>query len=104
MTDLLPVPVAAYFAAKTPQQIADCFAEDGIAFDERRTHKGREAILHWREEVGKVSFRQEVLSSHADGDTVRVRCRVTGDFKGSPAELVNVFRLKGGKIASLEIS
>ena len=39
-----------------------------------------------------------------DGDHVAVNCRVSGDFKGSPVDLVNSFLLVGDKIAKLEIS
>lgn len=104
MTDALPIPVAAYFEARTPQQIADCFADDGVAIDERQTHRGRKAILRWREEVGKISFQQEILTLRKDGDAVRVICRVSGDFKGSPVELDYAFQLAGDRIAVLEIS
>ncbi len=100
----LPAPVAGYFAANDPEGIADCFTEDGIARDERQTHRGRAEILRWREDVAKVSFRQEILRAAPDGANFRVTCRVSGAFKGSPVELDHVFSLTGDRIARLEIS
>lgn len=99
----LPQPVEAYFGATTPAGIADCFADDATVVDERRTHHGRAAILRWRETVGAISFRQEILSSRQSGGHVSVRCRVTGDFAGSPVELDYAFELTGALIARLEI-
>lgn len=104
MTDTLPAPIAAYYAAETPDDIALCFTEDGIAADERRTHRGRDEIRRWREEVSKVSFSHEILSVRQEGNRVTVATRVTGAFNGSPVELDSVFDLEGDKIARLEIS
>mgnify|MGYP000722413028 CR=1 FL=1 len=104
MTDTLPAPVAAYFAAETPEAIARCFTRDAIAVDERRTHRGRDAIRQWREEVAAISFSHEILSVRREGDRVTVATRVSGAFRGSPVELDNVFDLEGDRIARLEIS
>lgn len=104
MTPTLPAPIAAYFAAETPEDVAQCFTEDGFAFDERRTHRGRDAIRRWREEVAKIDYSQEIVSVCGEGDTVTVTCRLTGNFKGSPVELDNEFELEGDRIARLKIS
>lgn len=104
MTDELPTPIARYFAATTPSQIADCFTDDAVVADERRTYRGRHEILRWREEVGKISFQQDVLSLERRGDRAVVTCRVSGDFPGSPVELDHVFQLEGDKIAELAIT
>ena len=104
MTRSLPRPVGTYFSAATPTEIADCFSEDAIVTDERRTRHGRTEILKWRQEVGKISFRQEILSSMQNGRQVKVTCRVSGDFKGSPVELDYVFEVSGERISNLEIT
>lgn len=104
MTSALPTPIARYFAAVTPSQIADCFAEDGIVTDERRTYRGRDEIRLWREDVGAINFRQDVISSSQSEDTAVVTCRVSGDFPGSPVELEHTFRVEGDKIAALVIA
>jgi hypothetical protein len=103
MTHNLPQPVARYFAASSPQEIADCFTDDAEVFDERRTHHGRREILQWREEVAKVSFDQEIISVRSDGATYLVKCQVSGAFPGSPIELDHSFVLAGDKIGSLRI-
>ncbi len=104
MTNALPGPVRAYFSAATPEETADCFTEDALVTDERRTHRGRQEILEGRQEVGKISFRQEILSSELSGQRAMVTCRVSGDFKGSPVELDYAFLLSGERIARLEIT
>ena len=104
MTDTLPLAVVRYLAAKTPAEIADCFTEDGIAMDERRTHRGRAEIRKWREEVGKIRYRQDILSAEHNGNQTVVTCRLTGDFKGSPVELDYRFDLSDDLIAKVEIS
>ncbi len=104
MTDTLPLEVVRYLAARTPVEIADCFSEDAIVTDERQTHQGRVEIRRWRDEVGKISYRQDILSAHHEGDRATVTCRLTGDFKGSPVELDYRFDLSAGLIARLEIS
>ena len=104
MTDPLPAPIAAYYSAKTPDGVAQCFTQDGIAVDERSTHRGRDEIRQWREEVAKISFSHEIISVRCDGNRVIVATRISGAFKGSPVELENVFDLEGDLIARLEIS
>ncbi|MAZ16406.1 MAG: polyketide cyclase [Ahrensia sp.] len=104
MSDTLPAPITAYYAAQTPNDIAQRFTQDGIALDERHTHRGRDAIRQWREEVAKISYSQEILSFRREGNRVTVATRISGAFKGSPVELQNVFDLDGDLIARLEIS
>lgn len=104
MTDTLPLAVVRYLAARTPEEIADCFIEDGVAVDERRTRRGRAEIRKWREEVTKISYRQDILSAEHTGDGATVTCRLTGDFKGSPVMLDYRFELDGGLISRVEIS
>ena len=104
MTKTLPAPVAAYFAAETPEAIADCFVENGIAVDEKHTHRGRDEIRRWREGVAKIRYTHEILSVERDGDRVDVATRIAGDFPGSPVELGNTFTLDGDRIARLEIA
>ncbi|MFC4670177.1 nuclear transport factor 2 family protein [Seohaeicola nanhaiensis] len=99
----LPPPVAAYFAASTPQAIAATFTEDALVTDERRTHRGRAAILAWREEVAQIAFQQEILRAAPQGDGFRVTCRVSGSFPGSPVELDYDFRVAGNAISRLQI-
>lgn len=104
MQGTVPLPVVRYLAARTPAEIADCFAEDGLVTDERRTHRGRAEILGWREEVAKIAYHQDILSAEHDGDRAKVTCRLTGDFKGSPVTLDYRFDLSGGLITRLEIA
>ena len=104
MTSMVPLAVVRYFAARTPDAIADCFTEDGVAYDEGRTHQGRAAIRRWRAAADKIDYRLHLLSADTQGDHVAVTCRIEGDFKGSPAHLDFRFELAGDAITTLEIS
>lgn len=99
----LPSPVARYFAAGTPADITECFTKDAVVTDEQRTHHGKPEILKWREEVAKIDFQQEILSTEENGRNVKVTCLVSGAFKGSPAKLDSYFELSGDLISRLEI-
>jgi hypothetical protein len=103
----LPAPVAAYLAAekaKDADGIASCFAADGRVRDESRDHRGRDAIRAWKREVDeKYRYVLEPLGASQDGQTLKLRARVAGEFPGSPAELDFTFTLANGGIASLEI-
>lgn len=104
MTNTFPLAVMRYFAARTPEAIADCFTEDGVAMDESRTHRGREQIRHWRAEADRISYRLDILSGETQGDKCTVQCRIVGDFKGSPVRLEFRFHIAGDLISKLEIS
>lgn len=90
--------------AKDASRLALCFTEDGLVHDESQDHRGRDAIRQWKVDAdAKYRYVMEPLSAAANGDTVELRARLTGDFPGSPIELDYIFRLVGNKIASLEI-
>lgn len=103
----LPSPIAAYFAADRARrdEVAQCFAEDGIVTDEGRSHVGRDAIHRWKTGAStKYDYVSEPYAiEESDGRTV-VTSRVTGNFPGSPVDLRYAFTLDGGKIARLEIA
>ena len=107
MLPTLPGPVAGYLEAekaKDANKAALCFAKDGFVHDEGQDHHGRNAIRQWKQAVdAKYRYVLEPLSALVEGETVRVRARLTGDFPGSPIELNHVFKLAGNAIASLEI-
>ncbi|MGX6648667.1 nuclear transport factor 2 family protein [Maricaulaceae bacterium MS644] len=103
MTNTVPFAVARYFAARSPEAIADCFTEDGIAVDEGRTHRGRAQIRNWRAEADRISYRLDILSVESENGRTTVHCRITGDFKGSTARLEFRFDLSGDLVAKLEI-
>ena len=103
----VPQAVAAYLAAekiKDAEKLALCFAEDAVVHDEGRVHWGRNAIQQWKQEADtKYQYVLEPLDISVDGDMVRVRGRLTGNFPGSPIELDHIFKLANDQIASLEI-
>ncbi len=103
----LPGPLAAYFAADRSDgdAVAQCFTENAVVTDERRTHAGRDAIRRWKAEASaKFSYTTDPFAvSEEDGTTV-VTAHVAGDFPRSPVDLRYAFVLEDGKIARLEIT
>ena len=107
MTEALPRPLAAYFAAATHYDIEAmlvAFAEDAIVKDEGQTMRGRAAIRAWLEETRrKYQPSLTVVDVNDTHGTIAVATKVAGNFPGSPIQLDFTFRLAGEKIASLEI-
>lgn len=104
MTSAIPIPAAKYFAARSPEEVADCFTSDGMVLDERQIHSGREEILRWREGLANISFRQDLLGAREENGRTLVTCRVGGNFKGSPVQLDYAFEFSGDLIRRLEIT
>ncbi len=107
MSIKLPGPVAAYFAAEKKQDadaLARCFVEDGVVRDEGRTYKGVAAIKRWNEEArAKYHHSVEPISAVERDGSIAVSARLSGDFPNSPLSVEHICKLKGGKIASMEI-
>jgi len=102
----LPKAVADYFTADKGdgEAVSKCFTEDAVVKDEGHTHKGRAAIRAWKTDASaKYQYTSEPFScEEKDGKTV-VTSHLVGNFPGSPVDLRYFFKLKGDKIASLEI-
>ena len=107
MTIDLPRPIAAYFEAdgSDGDAVADCFTEQAVVKDERRTHVGRPAIAQWKaESSARYSYTSAPFAvEDRDGRTV-VTAHLTGNFPGSPVDLTYVLVLDGDRIGSLEIA
>src|ERR1700694_4573276 len=105
MTLDLPEPIAAYFTADkgASDAVSQCFTENAVVKDERRTYNGRAAIKKWKADAStKYQYTSEPFASERkDGLTV-VTSRLTGNFPGSPVNLRFFFELEGDKIESLE--
>ena len=106
MTLNLPKPVAAYFTADKGdgEAVSQCFTENAAVKDEGHTHKGRAAIKEWKTDASaKYEYTSEPIArEEKEGKTV-VTSHLVGNFPGSPVDLRFFFKLKGDKIASLEI-
>jgi hypothetical protein len=102
----LPKPIAAYFTADSGdgEAVSQCFTENAIVKDEGHTYKGPAAIKAWKTDASaKYQYTCEPLAcEEKDGKTV-VTSNLVGNFPGSPVDLRYFFRLKGDKIASLEV-
>lgn len=107
-TPTYPDAIARYLASHEdadPSQLANCFHEDAVVKDEGAVHRGRAAIAEWRRAAqAKYLFRLTPLGLLEDSaETFRLLARVEGNFPGGRAELIHVFTLRDGLIASLEI-
>jgi hypothetical protein len=103
----LPKAIELYMSSKTTHDtdaLAVCFAPDATVRDEGRTRQGLKDIAAWRRETTEKYQHtvEPVAVAERDGKTI-VAAIVSGHFPGSPVTLDFVFRLKDGKIESLEI-
>ena len=104
--ETLALPVARFFAqdAGDPQELARCFTEDGVVFDEGGRHRGRPAIAAWNANVvAKYGFATKPLSAETTGPRTTVTAEVSGAFPGSPIHLRFGFTVMGDLISELEI-
>ena len=103
-----PDAIARYLAAHVHHDtdlLAASFHEDARVTDEGRTHVGRPAIQAWRAAAeARYQYRLTPLGLLRDGaDAYRLLAHVEGNFPGKRADLMHVFTLRQGLIASLEI-
>lgn len=103
----LPTPIAIYLAAERNADtdvLAQCFAPDAVVHDEGQTIRGLDAIKSWKQAAqAKYRYTVEPLDATRYGESVRMRARLTGQFPGSPIEVVYTFTLAGDRIAALQI-
>jgi hypothetical protein len=106
MTLDLPEPIAAYFTADKGDSdaVSQCFTENAVVKDEGHTYNGRAAIKKWKADAStKYQYTSEPFACERKDATTVVTSRLTGNFPGSPVNLLFFFKLEGDKIASLEI-
>jgi hypothetical protein len=103
----LPSPIQAYFAAdeqSDDEALIQAFAPDAIVMDEGHTYDGHQAIgAWWRETKDKYQTVLEPLEVGDEDGVTTVSARVTGQFPGSPAMMIFMFRLDGDRISRLDI-
>jgi hypothetical protein len=104
----LPKPIELFISSENTHDtdaVANCFAPDATVIDEGRIRKGLNDIAAWRRET-EAKYHHTVTPvavANRSGKTV-VTTEMAGDFPGSPITVDFVFRLKGDRIASLEIA
>jgi hypothetical protein len=103
----LPAPLDIYFASESahdPSAIEKCFAANAIVRDEGKTFAGIPAIKAWRVEAGeKYQHVVGPLARSLREGKVVVKCKVSGDFPGSPVHLERIFEINDDRITCLEI-
>ncbi|HAT1648638.1 TPA: nuclear transport factor 2 family protein [Raoultella planticola] len=100
----MPSAVQAFFAAEDLDSVVSAFTPDAVVKDEGNTYRGRQAIREWRVAARQqYQYVAEPLETIAQGDRVKVRANVSGNFPGSPVVLSYLFRLTAEQIDGLEI-
>lgn len=104
----LPDVLHRYFQAQNDHDIdamVACFAPDAAVRDEGRDIVGTDAIRAWKAETSaKYHVTVEPIESRSEADRTIVVAKVSGTFKGSPANLTYRFGLTGaGRISALAI-
>jgi hypothetical protein len=107
MNQVLPQPIADYFACRNARDYAKAmsgFAPAAVVGDEERQHVGAEAIQRWMEETAaSYNDQSQVRGVTTDGNHTLVTAEVSGTFPGSPIEFRYAFTLQDGLITSLAI-
>lgn len=107
MPSQLPGFLQRYLAADSTRDLdafIDCFAPDAVVRDERRSHAGHAAIRDWKAHAdATVPYRLTPLGLTSQGTQWKLLAQVSGEFPGSPIELMHVFECSGDRITSLEI-
>ncbi|MDB5846512.1 MAG: short-chain dehydrogenase [Rhodoferax sp.] len=107
MTPAMPAPLALYLEAqrlRDPALLERCFAPHATVCDEGHTHEGLAQIREWQTQA-QTQYRYTLtpLNLIEKDDAFRLLARVTGDFPGSPVNLLHVFTVADGRITSLQI-
>ena len=107
MPSQLPSFLQRYLAADAARDLDSfigCFAPDAEVRDERRSHVGHGAIRDWKAHAdATVPYRLTPLGLTRQGSQWKLLAQVSGEFSGSPIELMHVFEVSGDRITSLEI-
>lgn len=108
MTLKMPATLEAYFEAANSRDsdaLIACFAPDAVVVDENDQYVGRTAIRAWKEEsFAKYSPVQDPRSCEVEGSTISVISTVSGNFPGSPVDLLHEFTLSEEEIARMVIT
>lgn len=100
----MPSAVQVFFTAEDLDSVVSAFTADAVVKDEGNTYRGRQAIREWRMAARqKYQYVAEPIETIMQGDRVKVRANVRGNFPGSPVILGYLFRLAAERIDELKI-
>lgn len=103
----LPQTILDYFAAANEGRVDDataCFAEDARVHDEKLDHVGHVGIRKWvADTTREFQPKTQLLRAVEREGVIAATANVSGNFPGSPVDLVFSFTLADGKIARLSI-
>lgn len=99
----MPSAVQAFFTAEDLDSVVSAFTPNAVVKDEGNTYRGRQAIREWPAARQKYQYVAEPIEAIAQGDRVKVRANVSGNFPGSPVIPCYLFHLTAEQIDGLEI-
>jgi len=106
MNTELPTVIAAFFQATNTREFGDflsLFTPDAHVNDEANDHYGAEIAVWIDRATADAKPTAVVTAITRDGEQFVVTAGVSGNFPGSPIQLVYYFTLKDDKIATLLI-
>ena len=103
----LPSIVAQFVQASNARDLdrfVACFAADAVVEDEAQTHNGIDEVRGWKRETqNRYRYTIEPVDRvERDGQTI-LTATLTGDFPGSPVDLIYEFTIADGAISALSI-
>lgn len=87
------------------EELVACFSDDAWVFDEGNRYEGKDGIRTWRAKTSSAyTYTLQVRGATAMANNrYAVDTHLEGDFPGGVVDLTQMFTLRGGLIASLEI-
>lgn len=84
--------------------LSEVFVPDAVVRDEAQTHSGLVAIADWKRAANaKYQMRMVPLGLSQLGETFKLLVHLEGNFPGKQVDLMHVFTLRDGRVATLEI-
>ena len=101
-------PIVAHFVeasnARDLDRFIACFAADAVVEDEMQTHTGVDEVREWKRQTeNRYRYTIDPVDLvERDGQTI-LTATLTGDFPGSPVDLIYEFTIADGAISALSI-
>lgn len=103
----LPAAITLYLEAsqgRDPSLLLQAFLPEAVVRDEGREMRGHDEIVAWSAKARSAyDYTVSATSIVSNGVSTNLLGRVTGNFPGSPIDLMHIFTLEQDRIASLEI-
>jgi SnoaL-like domain len=107
MLSTLPPVVTRFVSASNLRDLdlfVACFAHDAVVEDEAQTHNGIDDVREWKRQTeNRYTYTIEPVDLVERNGHTMLTATLTGDFPGSPVELVYDFTIAENAITTLSI-